>query len=167
MKGLDNPAYLYALIVSNIVAVFFLVSSLKWPRLARLLFFLLFSWACYVNSRFSQLTPSVYLEYGELAITDAYKDFINGWFSRHIGLLVGFIALCQGFMAVAFLLKGMIYKSGCIAAMIFLIAILPLGTGSGFPAPLIGAVAVFILYRKGDDYIWRVKKAAADNSGVA
>lgn len=164
MKGLDNPTYLYALILSNIVAVFLLLSSIKWPRLARFLFFLLFSWACYVNWRFSQLTPSVYLEYGELTFSTSYRDFINGWFKQHTTLLVSFIALCQGFMALAFLLKGKIYKAGCIAAMLFLLSILPLGVGSGFPSTLIAAVAIFMLYRKGNDYAWRSKKPAANSS---
>jgi hypothetical protein len=151
MKGLDNQAYVILLTISNIVAILQLIAAVKWPRIARLSFFLLFAWASWTNWKESQQAPQFYLEYADLTWSNWYKDFINGWFSRHIELAVGFIATCQGLIAMSMLLKGCIFKTGALAAMVFLISILPFGIGSGFPCTAIMAVALYILLRKHDN----------------
>jgi len=76
---------------------------------------------------------------------------------------VGGIAICQGFIALAMLLKDGPFKLGCIGAMLFLIAILPLGIGAGFPCTAIMAVALFILFRKnGTGFIGQIHKHHAE-----
>ncbi len=95
MKGLENPTYLFMLIAFNVLALVFLFTAFKWPRISRLLFFLLFSWACWINWTTSQRSPRDYLQYADLNISKGYSDFINGWFSKHIPAVVGFIATCQ------------------------------------------------------------------------
>ncbi len=148
MKGWENESYRLALLISNIVAWIILLAAIYRPFIARLLFFLLFGWACWMNWKTSQATPDVYLEYADMAMLDAYKDLILGWFSRHISLAVGFIATCQGLIAISMLMTGIPLKIGAIGAILFLLAIIPLGVGSGFPSTLVLAVAMFILLLK-------------------
>ncbi|MEJ0105914.1 MAG: hypothetical protein WDO19_26645 [Bacteroidota bacterium] len=45
---------------------------------------------------------------------------------------------------------------GAIGAIIFLVAIIPFGLGSGFPTTLLMAIAMIIILRKhADQYIWQ------------
>ena len=159
MKGLNNEVYIMLLLISNAVAILQLIAALKWPRIAKVSFFLLFAWASWTNWSISQQTPQYYLEYGDLAWSDWYRTFINGWFADHIKLAVGFVATCQALIAISMLLKGWIFKLGCIGGILFLVAILPLGVGAGFPCTAIMAIAMFILMRKhGHYYFWQPVK---------
>ena len=159
MKGLNNELYVILLTISNAVAILQLIAAIKWPRIARLSFFLLFAWASWTNWTESQQTPQFYLEYADLTWSNWYRDFINGWFAQHIQLAVGFIGACQGLIAISMLLKGWVFKIGSIGAIIFLIAILPFGVGSGFPCTAIMAIAIYILLRKHDNkFIWERNK---------
>lgn len=159
MKGLDNQLYIILLVISNVIGILQLTASIKWPRIARLSFFLLFAWACRTNWTTSQQTPQFYLDYADLAWSGWYSDFIRGWFAGHIQLAVGFIATCQGLIAISMLLRGWIFKIGGIGAIVFLISILPFGTGSGFPCTAIMAVAIYILLKKHNNkFIWESNK---------
>jgi len=156
MKGLDNQTYVILLIISNLVAILQLIAAIKCPRIARLSFFLLFAWASWTNWKESQQSPQFYLEYADLAWSSWYRSFIRGWFGNHIQLAVGFIATCQGLIAISMLLKGWIYKIGSIGGIVFLLAILPFGVGSGFPCTAIMAIAIFILLRKhNNEFVWK------------
>ena len=148
MKGLENSTYVWLLIIANLLAVFLLLASLYRPRVCRVLFFLLFLWAAVTNCVTLLQSPLVYLEYADLTWSAVYRDFIRGWFAEHIRLFVGIIVICQGLIAISLLLKGWIYTLGSIGGMLFLLAILPLGVGSGFPCSAIMSVSLFILLRK-------------------
>jgi hypothetical protein len=164
MKGMDNQLYVTLLIISNIVAILQLVAAIKWPRMARLSFFLLFAWASWTNWTESQRSPLFYLEYADLTWSSWYRNFIKGWFAEHIQLAVGFVALCQGLIAVSMLLKGWIYKIGSVGAVVFLLSILPFGVGSGFPCTAIMAIALIILLRKyNNEFIWSPSKFTTAN----
>jgi len=154
MKGLQVPEYLIAFIISNALAILLLVLSLKQLKTARMLFFVLFVWACIANWSMALTKPEDYLFYGNLTFLSIYKSFIYGWFSNHIQLMVGFIATCQALIAVSFLLKGWIYKMGTLGAILFLLAIAPLGVGSAFPCTVILSVALYILLKEKPDYVW-------------
>ncbi len=118
-------------------------------------FFLLFAWASCTNWSTAIHTPQSYIEYADLSFLNIYKRFILGWFSGHILLSVGFIATCQALIAISLLLKGWILKAGIIAAIIFLIAIAPLGVGSGFPCTVMMALAMYVLFHKpAPNYLW-------------
>jgi len=159
MKGLDNQTYLLLLAISNIVAILQLIAAIKWPRISRLSFFLLFAWASWTNWTTSRHSPQFYLEYADLTWINLYRDFINGWFSQHIKLAVGFVAICQGLIAISMLLKGWIFKVGAIGAIIFLVSILPFGVGSGFPCTGIMAIAIYILLKKhSNQFVWEKNK---------
>jgi hypothetical protein len=155
MKGLENPIYLLLYTISNVVAILLLWLAWKKPRLARLSFFLLFAWASWTNWTTALHHPKFYIEYADLSFLNLYKQFIHGWFSNHIAEAVGFIASCQAFIAVSVILKGWILKLGIIGAIIFLLAIAPLGVGSAFPFSLIASGALYIILRsRSSDYLW-------------
>ena len=166
MKGLENQTYLIGYIISNVVAILMLLAAWKWHRTGRLLFFLLFGWACWINWKTVTQTPWVYLDYADLAFSNWYKHFIRGWFSQHTKLLVGFIATCQGFIAMAMLGRGWIFRAGIIGGIIFLLAILPLGVGAGFPATLIMAAGMYALLRGNPDYLWRKSQPDRERNKV-
>jgi hypothetical protein len=158
MKGLDNELYVLLLLISNAVALLLLFFAIKWPRTARLSFFILFTWASWTNWKESQQTPHFYLEYAELTWSTWYHDFINGWFARHTQLAVGFIATCQALIAISMLMKGWLFRVGAMGAIIFLLAIVPFGVGSGFPCTMVMALAILLLLKKHDDRsIWEKK----------
>jgi hypothetical protein len=139
--------YTSLLVISNVVAILQLVTAFKWQRLARGSFVLLFAWASAMNWFTSQYTPHVYLEYADLTWSNAYRQFINGWFREHIQLCVGIIATCQGLIAIGLVLKDNVFRLAGTGAILFLLAILPLGIGAGFPCTAIMATGVFVLLK--------------------
>jgi hypothetical protein len=158
MKGFENQTYLIAYIISNIVGLAMLFAARKWPRIGRFLFFLLFGWASWVNWTTAIETPQAYQEYADLTFSGFYQQFIHGWFKEHTLLAVGFIATAQGLIALSMLLKGWIYKMGCVGGILFLLAIMPFGVGSAFPCTLVMAIAMYVLWQHGHDYIWKMEK---------
>lgn len=155
MKGLENATYLMLYIISNVIALLLLWAAWKQPRIARLLFFLIFTWASWTNWTTALQIPQFYIEYADLSFLGIYKQFIRGWFSDHITEAVGFIATCQALIAASMLLKGWLLKTGVIGAIIFLLAIAPLGVGSAFPFSLTASVALYLIIRYPfNDYLW-------------
>lgn len=153
MKHLDQ--YLLPYLITQGVAAIFLVVAWKNTRLARLLFFLLFTLASITNFSFSFSNPNLYLAYADTALP-FYRDFINGWFSRHIHMMVPMIATGQFMIAIGIILKGWWVKWACIGAIIFLMAIAPLMVGSGFPFSFIVSWAAWIVLKKDKkDFLWR------------
>ena len=80
MKTLQNETILIAYVISNASAIFILLSSIKWPRIGRLLFFALFAWASWANWKMALNNPQDYLSYADLTFLPIYKSFILGWF---------------------------------------------------------------------------------------
>jgi hypothetical protein len=156
MKGFEDSSTLVAYMVSNAVAVILLLVAWKKPRIARVMFVLLFGWAASTNWSTVIQHPDVYLEYADLTFWDVYQKFILGWFRQHIVLVVGTIATCQALIAIAMLLKGWLLDVGIFAAIIFLLAIAPLGVGSAFPFSIIASIALYKVYRSPfNDYLFR------------
>ncbi len=99
--------------------------------------------------------PEKYLEYASMSI-GLYRSFINGWFKDHITSMVCFIAICQALIGVGMLLNKWWVKLASISAVIFFIAIAPLGVGAAFPFSLIAsAAAIVILVRDDFNYLWK------------
>ena len=157
MKGFDNPSYLIMWTAFNLLAILFVFAAVKSPKTGRLLFFLLFGWACWMNFTTSQRSPQDYQQYADLALSSWYSEFIRGWFRKNTTPVVGLIAACQGLIALSMLLKGWVFKIGCAGATLFLVAIAPLGMGSGFPCTLIFAAALVILFPGGSGFWWTKK----------
>lgn len=128
--------YLVPYLTSNAIAGAILVLAFKRPRLARILLVTLFAWAAFTNTRIALSSPDVYLEYGDLTVSTWYRNFINGWFGRHIQLVV--LSIAAGQLAITVLLARPREwrRIGVAGAVIFLLAIAPLGVGSAFPFSL-------------------------------
>lgn len=155
MKGLENNTYLVLYIISNVIALLMLLAAWTQRRILRVMFFIVFAWASWTNWNEAIIAPQFYLDYAGLTFSSWYRDFIQGWFSWHITLAVGFIATCQALIAVSMLLRGWIFKTAAIGAVIFLVAIAPLGVGSAFPCTIILAIAMWSLMRQKEiDYLW-------------
>ncbi len=145
---MNNTDILLPLIISNIAGMIILFCCWKYPRTGRLLMFLLFMWAGITNWYTATNSPQVYLDYAKYTVLPLYRDFIGGWFSRQILFMVGLIATAQLLIGISMFFKGIFFKVGAIGGMVFFAAILPLGVGSGFPFPILGIVAFYLLYKK-------------------
>ena len=154
LKGLENQTYLLAYLISNIVALVLLYCVSLWPRVTRALFLGLFAWASWINWTTALNTPQVYVDYANLSFLQLYQDFIRGWFSEHVVEVVGTIATAQGLIALSMALKGRVFKAGATVAILFLVAIGPLGVGSAFPCTLIMALAMGTLLARPQAYLW-------------
>ena len=146
--------------VSNAVAVLILIAAIRKTKLARLLFVLLFFWASWINFITSRNDPDSYLMYASVTPFGIYRDFINGWFTEHVTTIVTLISIGQGLIAAGMLLKGNLVRIAGIGAIVFFIAISPLGIGSGFPFPLLTAVAIYFILKKDDmNYLWKFNES--------
>lgn len=145
---MDTDVLIFLYTISNGVSLLLLWSGWKKPSLARVLYFLLFAWASWMNTNGAIHSSQLYLDYAQLTFIPFYKDFILGFFSRHITFFVLTIAGCQLLISISMLMKGQLFKMGCWAAIIFLVGIAPLGVGSAFPSTLIMAGGLFLLARK-------------------
>lgn len=132
--------------ISNIVGLLLLWAAVKSPKVARLLFSLLFGWACWVNYTTSHARPEFYLSYADHSI-GIYADFIRGWFSRHITPVVSTIAVCQGLIAFGLWLRNWPFKLACTGIIVFLLAIAPLGLYAAFPFSLIVSGAAWFMLK--------------------
>lgn len=148
-------------IISNILALILVLTARKKTKLARLFFALLFSWASWINYSTAHTTPNVYLEYATFTPFKIYYDFITGWFKLHITEMLSLISIGQALIAIGMLLKTWLLRLACYAAILFFIAIMPLGIGSGFPFGILAIIALyFILKNDNMTYLWafRAKK---------
>ncbi len=151
---MSDQAIWIAYTVSNIVALLLLLGSWKLPRLARLLFALLFGGAAWVNASTALHHPDLYLAYATDAVP-VYREFIQGWFSQHTQTMVLLVAGGQALIALSLFAKGWIFRGGCLGGMVFLLAISPLGVGSAFPFSLTAGAGLWLLYRRSSDrFLW-------------
>jgi hypothetical protein len=136
--------YLPMYLTANVVGLVLLEMGYWFPRVARWAWIGIFVWAACVNTFTVATEPWVYLAYGGLTPSVWYREFINGWFSQHIPAFVGSIAIGQ--LAIAILLSRdkRARRLGVIGAVVFLLAIAPLGVGSGFPFS-VSAIASLVL----------------------
>jgi hypothetical protein len=147
--------YLLPYIVSNLLFLLCLIAAFKRPIWARIFLAIVFLWASYINFRTAFLNPEVYLEYAVLTPLPAYREFINGFFSQHIGSLVSAAATGEFLIFGGLLLNNGWVRLACVGGIIFGLAISPLGVGSAFPATVLMAMSFWVLLKKdGHTYIW-------------
>ncbi len=135
-------------IISNIVAVFVVISAMMWPTVARVLLSAIFIAAFALNLFTAIVQPSAYLYFGELSTNEFYRSIILGPFSEHIQLYVSVIAVCQLLIGVFIAYKGKLMNIAMVGGIFFLLAISPLGYGAAFPSTLIMSLAFVILFMK-------------------
>lgn len=117
----------------------------KWPGVARFVLGISFVFASFFNLWWALHSPGVYVQaYGPHAVP-LYREFIYGAFSRHTTGFVISIALGQ-FVSGALTFAPLPWRRiGYVGAIVFLLAVSPLGVGAGFPSSVILAVAVGLL----------------------
>jgi hypothetical protein len=104
-----------------------------------------FGWAACINTWTALAQPELYLDYATLTVSSWYRDFILGWFSRHVSPVV--ITIAAGQLLVAGLLASPVRAHrwiGATGAWMFLAAITPLGVGAGLPFSLTFGAALFV-----------------------
>lgn len=140
--------FLVPYFTSNVISLALLFVCFKWHTVGRILFGLIFLAASIFNSYLALTAPQAYLMYGDLTPVQLYKEFIFGLFSDYTMWFVLAIAVGQLLIAIGLLFNGKLLLPAVIGAIVFLLAIVPLGVGSAFPAGLILAFGVWVLYRK-------------------
>ncbi|RYF78460.1 MAG: hypothetical protein EOO39_01340 [Cytophagaceae bacterium] len=134
---------------TNIFSIVQVVGSYRWPTVTRVVFFLIFGIAAYVNTQTVLDRPWVYQSYADYAIP-AYSWFILGPFEAIIKPMVLSIAIGQVCIALSMFMKGLWFRVGCLGGIVFCVAIAPLGMGAAFPATLLLAFAFYRLYTYDD-----------------
>jgi hypothetical protein len=142
------PEYLRPILIINAVSVGLILLALKWPRLTRAVFAVIFFAASLFNFYTAFTNPAVYLDYAGMAALDLYRDFINGPFRAHTQTFVFLIAAGQMFVGALLTQKGFLSRLGVVGGVLFFVAIAPLGIGSAFPSTLLMAAALLITNRQ-------------------
>lgn len=140
--------FLIPWILSNTLAFILIYTAFRWPKAGRFVFGAVFLLAAAVNSYMAIFHPSTYLEYGKLTFLAFYKAFIYGFFAKNTTLLVLLIALGQLGIAVGMFFNGRLLLPAALGAAMFLLAIVPLGAGSAFPATLLMVGALWLLVKR-------------------
>ena len=136
---------LYGQVLANVIAVTILFLCWKRRTAGRLSLVLLFLWAGLYNLRAAFVNPDQYRMYARLASFTWYQTFIRGFFAEHTTAVVASIALGQLTAAVLLSMRGLAVYLGLAGAIISLVAIAPLGSGSAFPSTLIAACGAILL----------------------
>ncbi|MFD1001057.1 hypothetical protein ACFQ21_17150 [Ohtaekwangia kribbensis] len=144
--------YTVAYIITNVIAILTAVIAMLWPNVGRVFLSGIFIGAAAFNAFTASGNPGLYLQFGELTTSGFYRGIILGPFSEHIQAYIFIIAGCQVLIGAFLLYKGKLLKTAMVGAIIFLLAIAPLGIGSAFPSSLILATALVILLRKKIEY---------------
>lgn len=156
MNGLEEYLFLY--VISQVASVILLMVAWRKTKWARVLFALLFFWASGTNMYIGITNPDTYQAYADMAIP-VYRDFINGWFSRHNHLVIPLIAVGQFLIALGMLLRGWWVTAGCLGAILFLLSIAPLMVGAAFPFSITVSIAAWLILLSDDkEVIWQKRQ---------
>ncbi len=143
------PDYLLAYLISNGIALALLGPAFRLPSWVRWASIAIFLWASFTNSRIALTRPMDYQAFGDLTWSAFYRDFIHGWFLEHTPLLL--LPIAAGQLAIALLLLANTHLSRRLAtagAIVFLLAIAPLGVGSAFPFSLTYSLALVVMMQR-------------------
>ena len=146
-----SAIFSFPFLIANGFSILLLLLALRMRKAARLLLSLLFFGAAFFNVYKAMTSPGAYMYYGDVVVFPLYEQFIKGVFSQHIQFYVIGIAVLQAFIGAFILSKGWMCRIGLSAAVIFLVAIAPLGTGAAFPSSIVMAAACVALLEKLND----------------
>ncbi len=136
-----------AYIGAQLIAVLYVIAAWRWPRIARMIAGAGFIVAGGYNIWTAVSSPSSYVTgFGPHALP-IYRTFIYGVFARYTTAFVIAIALGQLLVGVAISARVRWRKPGYFGAIVFLVAITPLGIGSAAPSTLVFAFAIALLLR--------------------
>jgi hypothetical protein len=132
----------------NIAVLLLLLAAAQRPKVARLLFSILFFGAGIWNLFASLTMPAFYVTtYGPVA-TPPYAAFINGPFASNPALFVVPIALGQLAIGILAAGTGARVRLAMVGSVVFLLAIAPMGVGAAFPFSIVGSLAAYLLFRR-------------------
>lgn len=145
--GMD-PKMVGPYIASHAAAVTYVLVAWRWPRVARWIAGLGFVVVGAFNLWMGFTSPQTYVQaFGPHAFPQ-YREFIYGAFARHTREFIVAIAcgqICVGGLALAPVPWRRLAYAG---AILFLLAITPLGIGSAAPSTLIFAAGLVLLSRE-------------------
>src|SRR5688572_27891481 len=129
--------YLVMYLRATLIALTILALAFWRPSIARWVWVAIFVWAASVNTMTAAREPWVSLACCALTPSARYRDLLAGWFRTHTQPFVLSIDATQ--LTIMILLsRGCDARwLGIIGASVFLLAIAPLGVGSGLPFSLI------------------------------
>jgi hypothetical protein len=140
---------LVAWVVSNAFALALIVLCWRLPKAGRAIIGLGFVAAAAFNIVSVLTNPQGYVQgFGPQALFSFYENFINDPFAADPAMFVLPIAVGQLIIGLLMFFRGIWFKLGLAGGTIFLLAITPLGFGSGFPMPLLGVAALWVLWHK-------------------
>jgi len=143
-----DPQLLRPFIISHVIALLYVMAAWRWPRGTRYVTGACFVFAGAFNTWWATTSPAIYVAaYGPHAIP-LYRTFIYGAFARHTAEFV--IAIAAGQIAVGVLAFAPLpwRRLSYVGAIVFLLAITPLGIGAAAPSELIFAAGVALLFRE-------------------
>ena len=138
-----------AWIVSNALTLGLIVICWRRPKVGRAIIGLGFAAAAVFNAWTVLADPQAYVRgFGPQALFPFYENFIYGPFAKDPALFVLPIALGQLVIGLLMFARGAWLRLGLVGGTIFFLAITPLGQGSGFPMPLLGVAALWVLWHR-------------------
>jgi hypothetical protein len=137
---LYDPGFTGAHLGAIVMALLFAFAAFRQPRLGRTVYALLFAGVGIVNAWTAVRAPELYQYYADVVVIGWYRDFILDTFAQHTRAIVLSVAAAQAAIAVGLVLGGRPARAACWGATAFLVAVAPLGVGSGFPSTLILAL---------------------------
>ena len=140
------PEFKNAYLVSNGIALAMLGLSFRRANWVRWVTVAIFGWAAYTNWRIATTAPLDYQKFADLTQFAPYRDFIHGWFRENTAALLEPIAAGQ--LAIALMLirnRTITRRLAVLGAVVFLLAIAPLGVGSAFPFSITYGVALVVM----------------------
>lgn len=139
--------YFITWLSSNIAALILLYFCWKYPKIGKYAYSVIFLLAAITNFKIATESPEPYLEYLEWTFLSVYERFIQGSFKENFGVFVKVIAFGQLLISLGLFVHSYLYKPALIGAMLFALAILPFGTGSGFPVPILMIISFWLLLK--------------------
>lgn len=132
----------------NAAAVLLFFIAWKQPRMAKLIFAILFTGSAIFN-----LVFSVYANHPGM---QSYIHLVS--FPHYESWALLLFGILQLWVALSLVLRGWVYISGVLAGIIILGAIVPLGSSMVFPSSFIMAFALTRLLKFNNHYFWYVPR---------
>ena len=131
--------------ITNVLSIILIFICYRWPKVGKIVWGIIFIAAGMFNFYTSISNPQAYLGYSRGAI-GLYQRFIEGFFSTNIVWIISLIAACQILIGIFLFTNKTLFLLGIAEGIVFLLAISPLGLGSAFPATLLMAFSLVMMY---------------------
>ena len=140
--------YFIPIFIGNLLAIILMLLSYHFPRVLRVVWGAIFITMGIISLITVYNNPSVFIDLIGSKPVKFYQEFINKTLLKNPGAYISLLGVIQ------ILFGGMIWSRkvwfilGCIGAVLFLLAILPLGVALTFPLTIFMALSIIFLMRK-------------------